>query len=202
RSKTRSGNDANLAHSAAKHFAIDAGAFDEFAGTDDHGADWSAEALGEAKHYRVNFFGHVGDAVAQRCGGVEDARAVQVNFQAEGVGAIANFVDARGGVDGASGHVARVFKADERGLRVVINLGPNSRLDLFPVQDAVFPAADSARHASRDRRHGGKLVEIDVTALFAENFVAVVGPDFDGDEVAHAPGWHEESRFLAEDFRG
>src|ERR1700675_2415558 len=199
--KARSGNDANLAHSAAEHFAIDAGALDKFAGAEDHGPDRSAEAFREAEHHGINFLGHVGDVVAERSRSVKDACAVQVHFQAECVGTIADFVHAGRGINGATGHVAGIFQTDKGGLRVVINFGPDGGFDLVPGKDAVVAAADSARHATRYRGHRCKFVEVDVAALFAKDFVSVVGPDFDGDEVAHAARGNEQSRFLPEDFR-
>ena len=82
--------------------------------------------------------------VSPRARSVKDARAVEVHFQAQRVRVFADFVDAFGGVDRAAGHVAGIFQADERGLRVVINFGPNDRFDLLPGHDAVF-AARTAR---------------------------------------------------------
>ena len=128
--ESRRGEDADLAHAAAEHLAVDAGAFDEFAGTDDHGADGSTEAFGKTEHDGIAFPGHVGDVVVESDSGIEDAGSIEVNFQAEGVSLIANFVDAIGGINGAAGHVAGIFQADERGLGVVINLGANGGLDL------------------------------------------------------------------------
>src|SRR5713101_1171030 len=200
--KARGGNDANLAHSAAEHFAVNAGALDKFARAEDHRAERRPKAFGKAEHDGVDLLGHVGYVVAERGGGVEDARPIQVHFQAEGAGAIADFVDARSGIDRAAGHVAGIFQADKGRLRVVINLGPNRSLDLLPRKDAVVTTANGARHATRDRRHRGELVKIDVAALFAENFVAMMRPDFDGDQVAHAAGGNKESRFLPKNFRG
>ena len=100
---------ANLAHAASEHFAIHAGAFDEFTGADDHGAYGRAKPFGEAEHNRVAFLGHMGNVIVECRGGVEDARAVEVNVQAESVRLIADFADAFGGIDGAAGHVAGVF---------------------------------------------------------------------------------------------
>ena len=43
---------------------------------------------------------------------------------------------------------------------------------------------------------------MDVAALLDDDFVAVMGPGFDGDEIAHGAGGHEEAGFAAEDFGG
>src|SRR5262249_48333687 len=75
------------------------------------------------------------------------------------------------------------------------------RFDLRPGEDAVFTARDS-RHAAGNRRHGCEFVEVDMAALLADDFVAVMGPDFDCDEVAHAASRNKKRRFFAEDFGG
>lgn len=165
-------------HASTEHFAIDARLLDEFSRADDHGTDGSPETLGETEHDGVAFFRHVHDRLVESDGGVEDAGTVEMDFQARGVGLIADFVDAFGWVDGATGHVGGVFKADESGSGIVINFGANGGSDLFPGENTIF-AADGARHAAGDGGHGGEFVEIDVAAFFADDFVAEIGPDFD-----------------------
>src|SRR5215467_15974152 len=114
-----------------------------------------------------------------------------MHFQANRVRVGANLVDLFDGVGRASSHVVGVFEADESGLRVVIDFRANDRLNLLPGEDAVFATGDTG-HAAGDGRHGGEFVEIDVAALFANDLVAVMGPDFDGDEVAHTTRWDKK----------
>src|SRR5260370_26710926 len=89
--QARGGNDANLAHSTAEHFAIDAGALDKFAGTENHRANGSPEAFGEAEHYGVNFLSHVGDAIAERSRPFEDALSIQAPLQPPSMPTVATF---------------------------------------------------------------------------------------------------------------
>src|SRR5260370_17044300 len=78
--QARGGNDADLAHSTAEHFAIDAGALDKFAGTENHRPNGSPEAFGAAEHYGVKFLSHVGAAIAPRLRRVEAPPSFQVHF--------------------------------------------------------------------------------------------------------------------------
>ena len=72
----------------------------------------------------------------------------------------------------------------------------------MPSENAIVAATNSARHTAGDGGHGGEFVKIDVAAFFANDFVAVMGPDLDGDEIAHAAGGNEQGGFFAEDFGG
>ena len=104
------------------------------------------------------------------------------------------------GVDGATRHIAGVFQTDECGLRVVINLRANGRVNLFPCHDAIVARRAPRWHATGDGRHGGQFVEVHVSAVLANHFAAVVRPDADTNEVAHAAGGDEQGGFFAEDF--
>src|SRR3974377_1632724 len=143
--------------------------------------------------------GHVRHAVVEGDSSVENASAVHVNFEAQCVGLVADFVHASGFIEGATGHVAGVFEAEEGGLRVVVDFGPDRGSDLFPSEDAILAGSDGARHAAGDGRHGGKLVEINVAAFFANHFVTVVGPNANRDEITHTTCGNEQGRFLVED---
>ena len=108
-----------------------------------------------------------------------------MNFQINGVRVIANVVHSRGGIQHAAGHVVRVLQTNQRCLRIVINVRPNHRFDQRPRENAVFAARDT-RHATGHGRHGRQFVQIYMTALFTDHFVAVMCPHFDRDEVTHA----------------
>src|SRR6516165_6883151 len=125
-----------------------------------------------------------------------------MDLQAEEVSFFADFVDAIGGIDRATRHIAGVLEANERCLGVVVDFGTNRGMDLLPGHDAIVAGTDDARHTAGDGGHGGKLIETDVAALFTDHFVAVVGPEFDRDEVAHATRRNEESSLFVKDFSG
>ena len=62
--------------------------------------------------------------------------------------------------------------------------------------------ANSARRAAGNGGHGSEFVKIDVCTLFADDFVAVVRPDLDGNEIAHAASGNKKRGFLGENFGG
>ncbi len=148
----RCGEDPHLTHAAAKHFAIDAGFFDERVRADNHRTYGRAKTFRKAEHDGIDVTRDLRNGNAERDGRVEDACSVQVNFQSDGMGVIADVADLGGSVERSAGHIVRVFEADERGLRVVINLWTNNGFDLSPGEDAVF-AECNTWHAASDRGH-------------------------------------------------
>src|SRR6266404_9424689 len=114
---------------------------------------------------------------------------------------IADVADLRGCIERAASHIVCVFEADECGLRVVINFGSNDGFNFRPVENSIFASSDP-RHATSNCRHGGEFVEVDVATFLANDFVAVMRPNFYGDEVPHASGWNEQGGFFAENLRG
>src|SRR5216683_6892598 len=113
---------------------------------------------------------------------------------------VADVCDLRRRIHRSPRHVRRVFQAHERGLRIVINLRPDDRLDLLPRQNPVFSASHS-RHAAGNRGHRGQLIQIHMAAFFANHLVAVMRPHFDANEIPHAPGGHKQRRFFAKNLR-
>ena len=85
------GEDPNLAHAAAEHLAVNAGFVYEFLRANDHGANWGAQALGEAEHNRVEISCHCGHVDTEGNGGIEDARAVEMDSELGSMGARADF---------------------------------------------------------------------------------------------------------------
>src|SRR5215475_3651283 len=124
-----------------------------------------------------------------------------MNFEFGVMSVRTDLVDLFRRIERAAGHIVRVFKANEGSLRVVVNPWPNHSFDFLPIEYPVVGAGD-ARHGACNCRHGGEFVKIDVAALLANDFVAMMRPDLDGDEVAHAAAGDEKRGFLAEDLRG
>src|ERR1051325_7603324 len=108
------GDNAGLAHAAAKHFAIDAGLVDEFLRADNHGADGGAKAFREAEHDGIEIARHLRDGFTESDGGVEDARAVEMDLEVRGVSVSTDFVDLFCRIERAACHIMRVFEANER----------------------------------------------------------------------------------------
>src|SRR6267142_7105884 len=113
---------------------------------------------------------------------------------------VANLFHLRRRINRPAPHIHRVFQADQRRLRVVINFRPDARFHLLPRQNPVLPP-DRSRHAPRNRRHGRQLVQVHMAPFFADHFMAVMRPHFDRDEIPHAARRHKQCRFFPEYFR-
>src|SRR5260370_840256 len=182
------------------HFPVDPRLFDERFRAQNHRPNRRAQPLGQAEHHRIHFSRHLRDVISQRRRRVKNPRPVQVHFQPRGMRMVADIFQLRRRIDRSSRHVARVFQAHQCGLRIVINLRPDHRLDLLPRQNPVFPPGHS-RHAAGNRRHRRQLIQIHVAALFANHFVAVMRPHLDGDEIPHAARGHKQRRLFPENLR-
>ncbi len=73
--------------------------------------------------------------------------------------------------------------------------------DLAPAEDAVL-GGDGADQAAREPGHHGELVIEQMGARIADDFLAVLGVQFDRDGVAHGAGGDEQGGFFAGDFGG
>ena len=124
-----------------------------------------------------------------------------MHAQAGVVAAVADFVADLGRINRAAGHIVRAFQTDERGLRAIVNLGTDQRLDDVPGEDAVFDVG-GARHAAGDGGDRVHLVLMDVAALFDDHFVAVMRPCFHGNQIAHGACGHKNGGLAPEDFGG
>src|SRR5713226_4664163 len=122
-------------------------------------------------------------------------RTLQVHLYHQHKRMDANVIHLRRRIHRSPRHVRRVFQAHQRGLRVVINLRPDDRLDLLPRQNPVL-AQGHSRHAAGNRRHRSQLIQIHVASLFANHFVAVMRPHFDANEIPHAPRRHKQRRLF------
>ena len=68
-----------LAHVAAHHAAEGAGTLDKGSAAAQHGADRCRKALGNAKAHRVGVLRNLARLRFQGCGGIEDARTIEVD---------------------------------------------------------------------------------------------------------------------------
>ena len=109
------GQHAGLPHAAAHHLAPLARAGDELFGAAQHGTDRAGQRFGQTETHIVNVFGQLGGGHFQGDGGVENARAVEVNGGAGGVGHVNDVFGVLGSHDAAAATVVGVFQADEGG---------------------------------------------------------------------------------------
>ncbi len=195
------GDDAGLAHASAEGLAVDAGLFDVLSGADEDGADGGSEAFGEAEVYGVEAAGELGHGEIEGRGGVEDAGSVEVDGEAGFGGSGPDLLHGGERGDGAAGHVVGVFEADEGGLGAVVDLRADGGGDDGPGEDAAFGGDGAALAAGEGGGHGHLPVE-DVGAGLADDLLAVLGVDADGDLVAHGAGGDEDGGLFAEDGGG
>ena len=73
------GDDAGLTHAASEPLADPAGAVDEVAFADEDRTEGAAQSLGQAEHHGVDVAGVLGGRDSGGDGGVEDARAVEMD---------------------------------------------------------------------------------------------------------------------------
>src|SRR5208282_400197 len=97
-------------------------------------------------------------------------------------------------------HIVGILDTNQRGLRVVINLRPNHRLDQLPRKNPIDPSRNP-RHTARDRRHRRQLIQIHMTFLIANHLVAMVCPGFDGDQIPHASSRNKKGRLFPKNLR-
>src|SRR5262249_7309175 len=150
--------------------------------------------------YRIELPGDFGHGLVQSRLRVEDAGAVQVHGQASLAGTIANLVGLGLRKDGAPGQAQRVFQPDQPGLRAVISRRSDLLFDLSPGQGAIL-AGNGAWLATRERRHRSRLQVDEVSTLFADDLLPVMGMYFDGYLVAHGAGGDENGGLAPEDPR-
>src|SRR5262245_33108089 len=102
RNETGRGENADLSHTAAQHFANAAASFDKFPRTDDHRADRRAQTLAEAELNRVELLRHFGNIFVQICGGIKHPRTVEMHGNPGLVSFIADLIRNACAVDGSS----------------------------------------------------------------------------------------------------
>ena len=163
-----------------------------------HRSDRRAQPLRQAEHHRVGLGRQLVDRNAQRHRRIEDARAIEMHRQSGLVGAVADLVEDLRRSDRSARHVVRVLQRDQAGLRRVIALAAQLRLDVLPGEDAVF-GPHRARHHAGEVRHHRHLVVEDVAALLADDLLPMRGVQLDRDLVAHGSAGHEQRRLAAED---
>lgn len=195
------GDDAVLPHGTAEELAVAAGFFDHVLRASQGGADRGTEAFAEADANRVEVFAPFGFRNASGGGRVPEASAVEVGLQAGVVSPLADGGDVFDRLDFASAAVVCVFEADEGRANEMVVFGADQAAKLIDVEDAVL-AFDGAGGDAAELREGTLLVVVNVTAGFADEFVAGLAVNADADLVGHRAGGHEDGRFFAEDFGG
>ena len=117
------GQNTRLAHSSTKRLAKTTRPLDVLAAADQHGADRSTQAFGETEHDRGKASGQPVYRDGQRGGGIEDARAIKMHGQARIGGAGPDFFRNFQRHDRSAGHVVRILKRDQAGLRPIVEPG-------------------------------------------------------------------------------
>src|SRR5258706_7779092 len=97
-------------------------------------------------------------------------------------------------------HVDGILQANQRRLRIVINLRTNQRLNLVPTHDPIV-RPHHPRHAPCNRRHRSQLIQIHMAALFANHLVAMMRPNLDRNQVPHAPSRNKQRRLFPKNLR-
>ena len=193
----RRGDDAGLAHRAAEHLA-DAPGFDHGVGVAAQDrADGSGEALREAELDRVDVAHQRAGVDAERRGGVEDARAVEVHPQAAGVREVRDRLGLLRGDDRATAVVVRVLETEERRAWVHA-LRPYRGSEILERREAVA-VGHQARHDAPDHKGRAHLVLHDVREVAQDDLVAALRLREHATEVAHHAARHVDRRVFAED---
>ena len=200
RNQPRRRDHPRLPHPASKHLPVHASLFNKRARPHNHRTHRRAQALRQAEHHRIHLARHRRHFFPQRRRRIKNPRPVQMHLQPSFVSAVANLIYLRRRIHRPAPHVDRVLQANQRRLRVVINLRPDHCLNLLPAQNPIFRSRH-ARHAPRNRRHRGQLIQIHMAALFANHLVAMMRPNFDRNQVPHAPGRHKQRRLFPKNLR-
>ena len=194
--ETGGGEDAGLAHAAAEGLADGSSAVDIVLGSDEHGADRSAESFRQAEVDGGEAAGDLGDGqVEGRCG-VEDAGSVEMDGEAGLLGAGPDCFQGVEWGHGAAGHVVRVFDADETGGGAIVDLGRDGGREVLPGEDAAR-SGDGAEGAAGEVRHHAHLPIEDVGAGLTEDLLPMLGVELDGDLVAPWCRWERRWRLRA-----
>lgn len=192
----RRGDDARLTHPAAENFALTMGTLDKFARPADEGTDGSGESFAEAEGERVHVLGERFHVHALGDGGVEDARAVEVDFESVGVGEVADLFEVGGSLVGSAATVVGVFEADEaRGWEVRVRAA-EARLEVGEEKRAVGLIGKLAGVNPADGRYSARFVEEGVGFVAEHDFVAALAVGEEGGEVAHGAAGDEEGGFF------
>src|SRR6266852_5852873 len=200
RNQPRCRDHPGLPHPTAEHLPVNPRPFNKRFAARDHRSHPCAHSLRQAKHHGIHSPRHLRNIFSQRRRRIENPRAVQMHLQIHRMCVVANLFQLRCPINRPAPHIHRILQADQRRLRVVVNLRPDPRLHLLPRQDPVFPP-DRSRHAPRNRGHRRQLVQVHMAPLFADHFISMMRPHFDRDEIPHASRRHKQRRFFSENLR-
>ena len=108
-----------------------------------HRSDRRAQTFRQTKHHRIRRTRQIGDRFAERRGGVEDPRAVQVHRQIHFVGPRANVFRAIARQNRTAGEIVRILERDQTSRRdivssVRVNRGAISSQVRMPLPSLLF----------------------------------------------------------------
>src|SRR5205085_11273297 len=134
---------------------------------------------------------------AGRADRIPQAGAVEMNGEAALTSPLADRFYLLDRIDAAAAAVVRVLQADEPRFDEVRIVGiADLVLELAEIKDAVVAVERPARHAGEDRGAAGFIV-VDVAIEIAQQLVARLRVDVDGELIRHRPRRHVQGRFLA-----
>ena len=194
------GEDARLAHATPQHLAVAARLVDVLPGARQDGADGGAQALGEAELHRVEGSTEYRRRPPRGDGGIEDAGAVQVGAGAVGVGQAAGRLHLILGQHRAAGAVVGVLQGEQGGVRVMDVLAPQGGGDGGQRRHALH-AGEGPRLGLTDGGNATDLIEKTVGLGLADDLIAPVRVEHDGDLVALGAGGAEQGGLLADQRR-
>ena len=187
------GDNAGLAHGAAEQLAGVLGFPDKVFRPAEKGSHGSSQPLGDAEHERVRVLGQLLYGNAEICGGVENARAVHVDWHAVFIGQAADGGHALRRDTGSTGVIVGVLDADQ--------------LDRVPLERAFHVGrvghavgvefVKSFFHLAEARVEGGFFAAVEVLQLVDQHGVAGTAPGQQGGLVAHRAGDAEQHSLLA-----
>ena len=166
---------------------------------DDHRADGAGQTLRQAERHGIGRFGQLSGGQAKRDHGVEEARAVDVEGDAVGVGDVGHGPRVVEAERLAHRMGVRVLEGDQAGDRLVrVGRVAEGVLELVQVEGAVGVLAHLPDRGPDDDGMAGLLVFDDVGAGPGDRLLAAAQVAQLRDEVAHRAAGDEEGRLLAE----
>src|SRR5512134_1868998 len=198
RVQARGGENPGLPHHAAEDLARAPRPGNEILRTHQHRAGGRAQALGEARRYRVEAAAELLHRHAEFHRGVADARAVEVRRQAAALGERERLVEVAARNDPPGDGVLQREQARARKVRVV---GLDGGLDVGQIERAVGPVDDGLRLDRAEHRAATRLVAVGVCLHPHQHFVAALAVAHQRREVRLRARGEEERLLEAEELR-
>ena len=121
-----------------------------------------------------------------------------MNFHVACMRLVADLIEDLLRIDVSAEDIVGVFYGDHADAVEMIARGPDERLDLIPVKNAVR-RADGASYTPGKLSDATDFIEHDVGALMGDDLVATLGMRANRALIAHCPGGDENGGFLAHD---